>query len=83
VSSPLSPIYYQHCGSCRRRRSFSLIPPVFVLGDPTSVVRMTGRATSAPMTHEQEVKVLYVGGDDRETLLKALRVSAPFNESQS
>ncbi|KAG2745539.1 hypothetical protein P692DRAFT_20820719 [Suillus brevipes Sb2] len=39
---------------------------------------MTGRATSAPVTHEQEVKVLYVGGDDRETLLKALRDCA-FN----
>jgi hypothetical protein len=41
---------------------------------------MTGRAASVPVTHEQ---VLYVGGDDRELLLKALRVSATFNESQS
>lgn len=61
----------------------SLIPPVYVLGDPTSVVRMAGRAASVPVTHGQEVKVLYVGGDDRETLLKALRVSAAFDESQS
>ncbi|KIK33319.1 hypothetical protein CY34DRAFT_18447 [Suillus luteus UH-Slu-Lm8-n1] len=41
---------------------------------------MTGRAASVPVTHvhEHEVKVLYVGGDNRETLLKALRDCA-FN----
>ncbi|KAG1850760.1 hypothetical protein C8R48DRAFT_778108 [Suillus tomentosus] len=45
---------------------------------PASDATMTSGAPSVPATHEQEAIVLWVGGDERETLLKSIRASGPL-----
>jgi hypothetical protein len=42
---------------------------------PASDATMAGGTTSAPVTNGQEGAVLWVGGDERETFLKTIRVS--------